>query len=67
MSTYVVVGLQFGDEGKGLLTNFLCQESPNSLVVRYSGGQQAGHTVVLDGKQHVFSNFGSGTLNGNPT
>ncbi len=67
MSSKAVIGLGFGDEGKGLTTNFLCLQNPNALVVRYSGGQQAGHTVVLDGKRHVFSNFGSGTLNGNPT
>ncbi len=67
MSSKAVIGLGFGDEGKGLTTNFLCLQNPGALVVRYSGGQQAGHTVVLDGKRHVFSNFGSGTLNGNPT
>lgn len=67
MNSKAVIGLGFGDEGKGLTINFLCLQNPNALVVRYSGGQQAGHTVVLDGKRHVFSNFGSGTLNGNPT
>lgn len=67
MNTKAVIGLGFGDEGKGLTTNFLCLQNPDALVVRYSGGQQAGHTVVLDGKRHVFSNFGSGTLNGNAT
>ena len=67
MNSKAVIGLGFGDEGKGLTTNFLCLQNPDALVVRYSGGQQAGHTVVLDGKRHVFSNFGSGTLNGNPT
>jgi len=59
-----VIGLGFGDEGKGLVTNYL----EGSLVIRYSGGQQAGHNVVLkDGKSHIFSNFGSGTLKGIPT
>lgn len=67
MKSKAVIGLGFGDEGKGLTTNYLCLHDPNALVVRYSGGQQAGHTVVLDGKRHVFSNFGSGTLNKNPT
>lgn len=65
---YAVIGLGFGDEGKGLTTNSLCHNYPESLVVRYSGGQQAGHTVTLpDGKSHVFSNFGAGTLLGAPT
>ena len=67
MKSQAVIGLGFGDEGKGLTTNYLCLLNPKALVVRYSGGQQAGHTVVLDGKRHVFSNFGSGSLNGNST
>lgn len=62
-----VIGLGFGDEGKGLVTNYLCLQDPDAIVIRYSGGQQAGHTVVKDDMRHVFSNFGSGTLNGNPT
>jgi adenylosuccinate synthase len=67
MNHKAIIGLGFGDEGKGITTNFLCLHNPNTLVVRFSGGQQAGHTVVLDGKRHVFSNLGSGTLNHNPT
>jgi len=59
-----VIGLGFGDEGKGKVTDYLCSQSLNPLVIRYSGGHQAGHTVVRDGKRHVFSNFGSGTLSG---
>lgn len=60
----VVIGLGFGDEGKGVTTNYLCKKNPNSVVIRYSGGQQAGHTVVENNKKHVFSNYGSGTLLG---
>lgn len=67
MSHKAVIGLGFGDEGKGITTDYLCSLSSVPLVVRYSGGQQAGHTVVLDGKTHVFSNFGSGTLRGIPS
>jgi adenylosuccinate synthase len=63
----VVIGLGFGDEGKGIFTDYLCSHSPNSLVIRFSGGHQAGHTVVTDTTRHVFSNFGSGTLRGIPT
>lgn len=63
----VVLGLGFGDEGKGLTTSFLCSQTKNPLVVRFNGGQQAGHTVVYEGKRHVFSSFGSGTLQGVPT
>lgn len=66
--SFAVIGLGFGDEGKGVTVNSLCKNLPNSLVIRYSGGQQAGHTVTLeDGTSHVFSNFGSGTLKGVPT
>jgi len=67
MNSKAVIGLGFGDEGKGITTDFLCSQSENPLVGRFSGGHQAGHTVVLDGIRHVFSNFGSGTLRGVPT
>jgi adenylosuccinate synthase len=63
----IIVGTNFGDEGKGLVTSFLCQHTNNPLVVRFNGGHQAGHTVYWEGKRHVFSNFGSGTLQGFPT
>ena len=65
MRNEAVIGLGFGDEGKGLVTDFYASENPGSTVIRYSGGQQAGHQVALsDGSNHVFSNFGSGTLRG---
>jgi adenylosuccinate synthase len=67
MNCKAVIGVGFGDEGKGITTDYLCPLSNNVLVVRFSGGQQAGHTVVLNGIRHVFSNFGSGTLRGIPT
>ena len=58
-----VVGLGFGDEGKGLVTDYLCSKNPGStLVVRTSGGHQVGHTACRDGYKHMFANFGSGTL-----
>ncbi len=67
MKSQIVIGLGFGDEGKGLTTNYLCHQSNKPLVIRFSGGHQAGHTVVLeDGTRHVFSSFGAGTLNGVP-
>ena len=57
-----VVGLVFGDEGKGKVTDHLCSKLASPIsVVRYSGGQQAGHHVISeDGFDHVYSNFGSG-------
>jgi adenylosuccinate synthase len=63
----IVIGLGFGDEGKGITTDYLASKNPDSFVVRFSGGHQAGHTVVVDGKRHVFSNFGSGSFRGIPT
>lgn len=64
----IVVGLGFGDEGKGLTTSFLVENSnSDSIVVRHNGGQQAGHTVMYLDKKHVFSQLGSGTLQGLPT
>lgn len=63
-----VVGANFGDCGKGLVTDFLCDRDRASLVVRYNGGCNAGHTVVLsNGTRHVFSHLGSGTFAGVPT
>jgi len=63
-----VIGLAFGDEGKGMTVDYLVFKSENKpLVVRFSGGQQAGHNVVVGDKSHIFSNFGSGTLRGSPT
>ena len=64
MNHKVVIGLGFGDEGKGLFTDYLCRHADQPLVIRFSGGQQAGHTVVVDGLRHVFSNFAAGTLAG---
>lgn len=64
----IVIGAGFGDEGKGSLTNFLASQNPtDSLVIRFSGGQQAGHTVIVDGIKHTFSNFGAASLLGVPT
>lgn len=79
MRKIAVIGLGFGDEGKGMVTSSLVDRylkdpeyafgngSDKILVVRYSGGHQAGHTVHVDGMSHVFANFGSGTLQGTPT
>lgn len=64
----IVLGAGFGDEGKGNFVNYLCKESPDqSIVIRFNGGHQAGHTVVHNGHRHVFSSFGSGTLQYVPT
>lgn len=62
MKSHIVLGLGFGDEGKGSMTNYLASKLEKPIVVRFSGGQQAGHTVVKDDTRHIFSSFGSGTL-----
>src|SRR6059058_5940908 len=59
----ITVGLGFGDEGKGATVDFLFRHHDADLVVRYSGGSQAGHNVQLpDGRRHTFAQFGAGTL-----
>ncbi|MGB5063171.1 MAG: adenylosuccinate synthetase [Candidatus Competibacter sp.] len=65
----VVIGAQFGDEGKGRLTDeYAAQTGGDGIVARFNGGAQAGHTVVApDGRRHVFSHIGSGALVGAAT
>jgi adenylosuccinate synthase len=61
----LLVGLGYGDEGKGTITDYLTRKFNAPLVVRYNGGAQAGHNVVTpEGKHHCFSQFGSGTFAG---
>ncbi len=70
MQAKIVVGLGYGDEGKGAFTNYLCNyEVDNSdvIVVRHSGGQQAGHTVMNAYHKHIHSNFASGAIDGLPS
>ena len=63
----IVIGLGFGDEGKGITTDFLAQQNPESVVIRFSGGQQAAHTVMIEDKKHIHSSFASGALRGLPS
>ncbi len=59
----IVVDLGFGDAGKGTIVDFLCRMHAVGTVVRFNGGAQAAHRVVTpDGREHVFSQFGSGTF-----
>jgi len=68
MRAILVVGLGFGDEGKGSVVDFLTRKHNSRLNVRFSGGAQAAHNVVLaDGKHHCFSQWGSGTFAGAKT
>ncbi|MEO8155426.1 MAG: adenylosuccinate synthetase [Rhizobacter sp.] len=58
-----LIGLGFGDCGKGLFTDALCRRWQAHMVVRFNGGAQAGHNVVLpDGRHHTFSQFGAGSF-----
>ncbi len=58
MSTVVVVGTQWGDEGKGKITDFLAEKA--EVVARYQGGNNAGHTITLKGKKYKLHLIPSG-------
>ncbi|RLF51211.1 MAG: adenylosuccinate synthase, partial [Thermoplasmata archaeon] len=62
MGAKAIVGLQWGDEGKGKITDFF--SSQVDVVVRYQGGNNAGHTVVVNGKKYKFHLLPSGGLRG---
>ncbi len=66
MKINIVLGAGFGDEGKGQCVHAL--SGPDTLVVRFSGGHQCGHTVVSQpGVKHIFSQLGAGTFRGAAT
>ncbi len=60
MAATCVIGLQWGDEAKGKIVDFLT--SQNEIVVRYQGGANAGHTVVFDGKKYKLQLIPSGVF-----
>lgn len=62
MPGVVIVGVQWGDEGKGKITDFLAEHA--DLVVRYQGGANAGHTVVVDGQTYKLHLIPSGVIHG---
>lgn len=61
MSTLVIVGSQWGDEGKGKITDYLAQSS--DVVVRSQGGNNAGHTINFDGEKYALRSIPSGIFN----
>lgn len=71
MEVKIVLGHTFGDEGKGVTVQWLCkkaiEEGKKPLVIRFSGGPQAAHTIFNGGTEHICSSFGSGVLLGVPT
>ena len=60
--SYLVVGAQFGDEGKGKIVDLLVQNRDIDVVVRYNGGNNAGHTIVLDDGKYPLHLLPSGIL-----
>jgi len=63
--TVVVIGTQWGDEGKGKVVDLLTEQA--SAVVRFQGGHNAGHTLVIDGEQTILHLIPSGILRENVT
>ena len=62
MSNVVVIGAQWGDEGKGKIVDWLSEQA--DVVVRFQGGHNAGHTLVIDGKVYKLSLLPSGVVRG---
>lgn len=60
MSTVVVVGTQWGDEGKGKITDYLAETA--EVVSRYQGGNNAGHTILIDNKKYKLQMIPSGVF-----
>lgn len=60
MKTLAIIGSQWGDEGKGKITDLLSEKC--DLVVRYQGGNNAGHTIIVEGKKIVLHLIPSGIL-----
>ncbi len=65
MPAIVIVGAQWGDEGKGKIVDLLAQDS--DLVCRYQGGPNAGHTIIVDGQTHKIRQIPSGIISGKTT
>lgn len=63
MSATVIIGAQWGDEGKAKFVDYL--SSDYDYIIRYAGGANAGHTVIYDGKKYVFHLVPSGILHPN--
>lgn len=63
MSTIVIEGAQWGDEGKGKVTDFLAQQA--DVVVRFQGGNNAGHTIVFNNHKYALKLIPSGIFNKN--
>src|SRR6202008_833489 len=62
MANVVVVGAQWGDEGKGKIVDWVSEQA--DIVVRFQGGHNAGHTLVIDNKTFKLSLLPSGVVRG---
>ncbi len=60
MANVVVIGAQWGDEGKGKIVDWLSERA--DIVVRFQGGHNAGHTLVIDGKTYKLALLPSGVV-----
>ena len=65
MANVAVVGAQWGDEGKGKIVDWLSNRA--DMVVRFQGGHNAGHTLVVDGKVYKLALLPSGVVQGKPS
>ncbi|MBM7405155.1 MULTISPECIES: adenylosuccinate synthase [Sphingomonas] len=65
MANVAVIGAQWGDEGKGKIVDWLAERA--DVVVRFQGGHNAGHTLVVDGKTYKLSLLPSGIVRGTPS
>ncbi len=65
MANVTVVGAQWGDEGKGKIVDWLCDRA--DVVVRFQGGHNAGHTLVVGGKVYKLALLPSGVVQGKPS
>ncbi len=65
MANVAVVGAQWGDEGKGKIVDWLCARA--DVVVRFQGGHNAGHTLVVDGTTYKLALLPSGVVQGKPS
>ena len=62
MANVVVVGAQWGDEGKGKIVDWLSERA--DVIARFQGGHNAGHTLVIDGKVYKLHALPSGVVRG---
>ena len=65
MANVTVIGAQWGDEGKGKIVDWLASRA--DMVVRFQGGHNAGHTLVVEGQTYKLSLVPSGIVTGTPS